>query len=165
MNQIRHFSGGCLRDLLITKLEPTDAEALSRLLSAETGSYLKYFRAFQFSHAAIQAILGEAARDQYWGIHINSELAGMFMLRGLDEGYEVPSYGVYISSPYSGRGLSRLTLDFATSWSLLNDISKMMLSVHADNLPARRVYESSGFIKTGRKSRIGHDIYEKRLFK
>ena len=35
------------------------------------------------------------------------------MLRGFDEGYEIPSYGVWISSKYANKGLAKLTLQYS----------------------------------------------------
>lgn len=85
------------------------------------------------------------------------------MLRGFDEGYSVPSYGVWISENYSNKGLSTFTLQHAISFCKLNSIKKIMLKVHPDNVSAKHIYEKHGFKQTGVDPKIHHLIYHKDL--
>jgi RimJ/RimL family protein N-acetyltransferase len=85
-----------------------------------------------------------------------------FMLRGFDDGFERPSFGVYIAEAFANRGLAKLALQYALVWCRLNHVAAVMLKVHPENHYARRVYEQAGFRFTEVCPRTGHDILEKR---
>ena len=98
---------------------------LVQALSNEKPEYLKYFTPFEFTVESITKIFSRAVKDKYYGIFVNDELAGFYMMRGLDEGFEIPSYGVWISSKFSNKGLSKLTLYHAFSFCSLNNINSI----------------------------------------
>jgi RimJ/RimL family protein N-acetyltransferase len=152
-----------LSDLTIRPLTAADAADLSVLLTRDQADYRQHFQAFDASAESLSRILGSARRDRYWGLRFESTLVGLMMLRGFDEGYEAPSFGVYIAQPWSRKGLGRLALTYAETWCRLSGCSELMLSVHADNGHARREYERAGFRATGEQTSRGHDIMRKRL--
>jgi len=141
------------------------ASTLAKALANEKSDYLKYFTPFEFSLQSITNIFTQMVKDKFFGIFVNEIIVGFYMLRGLDEGYETPSYGVWISSKFSGNGLSKLTLYHAFSFCRINRISKLMLKVHPDNTTAKKLYESLGFEPTGFDKKNGNYIYHKSLFK
>lgn len=147
-----------MQELVISELSPADANSLSHLLTADEEDYGQYFMPFSADPASLEIRLREAEEDRYWGLWFGAELAGFFMLRGFDEGYQRPSFGVYISGKYSNRGLSRLALDFSMGWCRLNGVDSMMLKVHPDNRFARRSYEKAGFRRLEICSKTGHDV-------
>ena len=83
------------------------------------------------------------------------------MLRGFDEGYEIPSYGVWISKKYSAMGLSKLTLQHAVSICKINGIKKLLLKVHPENKRAKMIYENFGFTKESVDPKNNNLIYYK----
>jgi RimJ/RimL family protein N-acetyltransferase len=129
----------------IRELGADHAEALSGMLLASSPDYQQYFIPFSFDVGPIRHLLATASRDRYWGIWWGEELAAFFMLRGLDEGHEIPSFGVSVAERFARRGLLRLSLCFAIAWCRLNAIARLMLKVHPDNTVARREYERFGF--------------------
>lgn len=147
----------------VVALEPADAAELCDLLTRDNAEYRKYFEPFEVGVESVQTLLRCSRRDRYWGIWTDAELIGFFMLRGFDEGYRVPSYGVYIAQSYANKGLSKMALQYALAWCRLNDCEELRLSVHPDNLYARRVYEKAGFQFTGQLSKIGHSVYRHKL--
>ncbi len=88
-------------------------------------------------------------------------LAGFYMLRGFDQGYRVPAYGVWIAPEYKNRGLAALTLAHAFTLCKLNGIKRMLLKVHPRNVKALRLYESMGFVRTGNDPKNGHFVYHR----
>jgi len=134
---------------------------LVQALSNEKSEYLKYFTPFEFTVESITKIFSRAIKDKYYGIFVNEELAGFYMLRGMDEGYEIPSYGVWISSKFSNKGLSKLTLYHAFSFCKLNNLNTLMLKVHPENKVAKVLYESFGFKQTGFDDKNDNYIYHK----
>jgi len=149
----------------IKKLSIQHATALSKALLSEKPKYLRYFTPFDFSIESITDILSKVNKDKYFGLFVNNELVGFYMLRGLDEGYKIPSYGVWISTKYSNKGLSKLTLFHSFSFCKLNNINKLMLKVHPENIIAKKLYESLGFVNTGIDDKNSNYIYHKTLAK
>lgn len=136
---------------------------LSKILAKEKSEYLKYFIPFNFDEETINKMLVKAEHDKYFGVFVNNNIVGFYMLRGFDEGYEIPSYGVWISKKYSGLGLSKLTLQHAISLCKLNRVKKLMLKVHPDNKIAKNIYESFGFKKISIDINNINIIYIKKL--
>jgi len=149
--------------LEIKRLNINNAKELTNLLQSSDKEYSKYFIPFTFDFETISEILSKAKNDQIYGIYVKQNLAGFYMLRGFDEGYSVPSYGVWISEKYANEGLSTFTLQHAISFCKLNSIKKLMLKVHPENLAAKHIYEKYGFIQTGVDPKIHHLIYHKDL--
>jgi len=141
------------------------ASTLAKALENENSDYLKYFTPFEFSLQSITNIFTQMVKDKFFGIFVNEIIVGFYILRGLDEGYDIPSYGVWISSKFSNKGLSKLTLYHAFSFCRINSISKLMLKVHPENTTAKKLYESLGFEQTGFDKKNGNYIYHKSLFK
>ena len=147
----------------IKELSFEHADLLSKALSKEKSEYLKLFTPFEFSVDSIKRILSNAVNDKYFGIYISNELAGLYMLRGFDDGYEIPAYGVWISSEFSNKGLSKLSLYHAFSFCKINKIKILMLKVHPENKVAKELYESLGFVKIGIDKKNDNIIYHKSL--
>jgi len=138
-----------LKDISIRKIGPDLALELSELLQNSDLDYSRYFIPFSFDFKTVKKILTDVNLDLFFGIFVNNKLIGFYMLRGFDEGYDIPSYGVWVSSEFSGRGIARLTLQHAISFCKINNINKLMLKVHPDNLKAKKLYEDFGFISSG----------------
>lgn len=150
-----------LLTLEIKNLTTDHSKELSELLQSADKDYTQYFIPFTFDFETILKILTNAVKDQYYGIFAKNTLVGFYMLRGFDDGYVIPSYGVWIAKDYSSKGISKLTLQHAISFCKINNIKKLILKVHPENIIAKNIYESFGFINDGVDKRIGHLIYYK----
>jgi CMP-N-acetylneuraminic acid synthetase/RimJ/RimL family protein N-acetyltransferase len=147
----------------IDPLEVNDAPELSRLILEDDPSYRTHFAPFPFDEPSILARLVSVVRDRFWAMRIGGILAGFFMLRGFDEGFERPSFGVYIGERYAGLHLASLALHYALAWCAVRDISAVMLKVHPNNTGARGIYESAGFSFEHVCPQTGHHILVKVL--
>lgn len=143
----------------ILPLETKDALRLSALLRAQSPAYVRFFTPFSFDQDTIAAMLAGMDQDVFMGIYWQDELAGFFMLRGWDKGYEAPSYGVLIDEGYSGYGLTRLSLKMVKSICKLRRSPRIMLKVHPDNRIARALFEEARFVQTGVDAASGNLIY------
>ena len=152
-----------LKNVEIKELQPEQVSTLSELILNAPEDYSKYFVPFSFKEDSITKIINDAVNDKFFGIFITDDLAGFYMLRGFDEGYDVPSYGVWISDKYSGLGLSKLTLQHAITFCNLNGIKKIMLKVHPEHTIAKNIYENFGFEQDGFDDENGNYIYHKSL--
>jgi RimJ/RimL family protein N-acetyltransferase len=157
------LNGECLNDLAIAELQPADAPAVRHLIDADRADYRKFFVAFELDVAQLTAVLETARRDRYWGIRADGRLIGFFMLRGFDEGYAAPAFGVYVANSHAARGIGTLALQFAITWCRLNGCEEIMLSVHPDHAAAAHIYKQCGFQSNGELSARGHHIYRKKL--
>jgi RimJ/RimL family protein N-acetyltransferase len=151
------------KNIEIRELQSDNAPTLSALILSAPKDHTKYFTPFSFEEDSIRKIINEAVNDKYFGIFIDDELVGFYMLRGFDEGYEVPSYGVWISEKFSGLGLSKLTLQHAITFCKVNSIKIIMLKVHPENIIAKNIYENFGFKQEGFDERNSNLIYYKSL--
>jgi RimJ/RimL family protein N-acetyltransferase len=151
------------KNVVIKELQSDQASTLSALILNTPKDHTKYFTPFSFEEDSIQNIINNAVNDKYFGILINDELVGFYMLRGFDEGFEVPSYGVWISDKLSGLGLSKLTLQHAITFCKINNIKKIMLKVHPENIIAKSIYETFGFNQEGFDDNNSNLIYYKSL--
>lgn len=147
----------------IKSLLEKDLPDLIDLWTKDPEGYNKHFVPFNMNIDSLKDILSKARRDLFFCVKIDTEIAGFFMLRGFDQGYEIPSYGVWISSKFSNKGLAKLTLQYCISLCRFAKIEKLMLKVHPDNNIALKMYRNFGFIETSIDDKIGHIIMHKDL--
>ena len=138
------------RAITIRQLRADDAHALGELLEElRTDPASAHFHPHPFTHDAARRIAGRDGirRDTYFGaFEDDGNLTGYGMLRGWDEGYEVPSFGVAVGVAHRGSGLGRRLLRHAIAIARRRGAPSVMLKVHPANPNARRLYESEGFI-------------------
>ncbi len=112
----------------------------------------RYFHPFPLSRESAYAIAWTSHKDRYYVVSVSSRVRGLCMLRGWDEGYSIPSYGVLLDRRIQGYGLGRSVTKFAISEAKRLGCERLRLSVHASHLAARRLYEVLGFVETERRS-------------
>lgn len=151
------------KELSIRRLKPSDARAVARAAAACAPGYMRFYSTFSFAEASLRPAIARADKDRYWGIFAGKTFAGYFMLRGLDAGYAVPAYGVFIPDAFSGLGLSRLALQYAVCWCRMRGIKEVMLKCHPTNTKALGVYRAFGFTPQGPDARTGDVVFHKQL--
>ncbi|MCC6503462.1 MAG: GNAT family N-acetyltransferase [Deltaproteobacteria bacterium] len=128
-----------LREEHVEQLE-TFFEAINNL------SYVDDFSPHPFDSSNAERICKYHGRDKYCAILLNGEtIIGYGLLRGWDEGYEVPAIGLCILETYHGKGLGKLLLDFLETASRLEGASEVMLKVKKNNVAASSLYQKQGF--------------------
>ncbi len=137
----------------------SDAPALSALLRSQSPDYVRFFTPFRFEQEQIARLLSERRRDVWIGFSWQGSLIGFFLLRGWDEGYDVPAYGVLIDEKFSGHGFGRLSLMMAKSIGKLRRARRLMLKVHPQNHAARILFERASFARAGIDSETGQFLY------
>lgn len=132
-------------------LHSSDAQNLSNILLNSSSEYVKYFHPFDFQILSIHKIIDSAINDKFFGIELkdnilaNSKLIGFYMLRGMDEGYTDPMYGVFIDQQWQGKGIAKLSLYHAECFCKINLYKRILLKVHHNNDRAQKLYKSIGF--------------------
>jgi len=135
--------------LSIRPIGPEDAEQLGELFAGlVAGPEALQFHPHPFTtqEASRIATGGAGRNDLYYAAFLGDRLVGYGMLRGWDEGYSVPSFGVAVAATYRGRGIGRGLLRYAIEYARKRGAGTMMLKVHLDNPSARHLYESEGFV-------------------
>jgi hypothetical protein len=145
-------------DFTIRPLRAEDAGMVSGLLRAQPAEYARFFYAFGSGEDEIARILGGRKRDVYSGMFWRGELAGFFMLRGWDAGYEVPSFGVLVGVKWRGRAFMRISLDVAKLICRLSGAPRLMAKIHPENVSPRGA-RRLGLVQTGVEAETGNVIY------
>jgi ribosomal protein S18 acetylase RimI-like enzyme len=85
-------------------------------------------------------------RDGYFLAWFAGRIVAYWMLRGWDEGYAVPSFGVAVHPLARGLRLGAAALEHAISVSRERGAEKLRLTVYRSNARALRVYRRFGFV-------------------
>lgn len=146
-------------NLSIRPLGIDDAAALSSFLQSQATGYARFFRPFSFDFNTITDVLANGRQDVLMGMYWQEQMVGFFMLRGWDEGYDVPAFGILIDESYRGYGLEMLSLETAKIICRLRGASRMMIKMHPDNISAKGVARKTGFVQSGIDAESGNLIY------
>lgn len=109
-----------------------------------------FFRPFLLNENTAQELLGPTRRDLFFVMEENGRFLVFSMLRGKDEGYDVPSFGIFVDWEHQMRGLGRRMSEWTFRWADQMGASKTRLTVYEENIQARTLYERMGFIETER---------------
>lgn len=86
-----------------------------------------------------------SGKDLYYVLVEGNKVLGYGMLRGWDEGYEVPSLGIAIHPSVRRMGLGELLIHFLHATARRRGASKIRLKVYPDNTAAVTLYKRFGY--------------------
>lgn len=130
---------------------PTDCGELAAFFEAigSDETLVAFFHPHPFTREQAEWVCARDSglRDLYFVANEDDspDIVGYAMLRGWDEGYEVPAFGVCVRPDKQGRRLGRMLLEHAVDAAKAAGAARVMLKVHRDNASARRLYQSAGF--------------------
>ena len=135
--------------LNIRRIEPDHLEGLADFFAklVESGSN-KTFHPHPFDQKTAKeiALRSNHTQDLYYVMDLGfDKVIGYGMLRGWDEGYDIPSLGIAIHPDYRGMKLALMFMDFLHTASRLRGSTKIMLSVYRHNTVAKTLYEKLGY--------------------
>jgi ribosomal protein S18 acetylase RimI-like enzyme len=84
--------------------------------------------------------------DLYIGLWVEKKLVGYGLLRGWDEGYLIPSLGIYLSEKVRSKGIGSKFLSNLHEMALTKGAKKVMLKVLQENGQAKKMYEKAGYV-------------------
>jgi hypothetical protein len=143
------------KSFVIRSLEPKDADIISAFMKSQSPEYLNFFYAFGSDESEITEMLSAAKLDAFYGVFWQEKMVGIFMLRGWDAGFEIPSFGVLIDEKHRGYSFLSLTVDAAKLICRLSGIRQYMVKIHPDNVPLKNVHRM-GFYTTGVEESTGN---------
>jgi ribosomal-protein-alanine N-acetyltransferase len=131
----------------ITQLCPTHASSLARFFSA-----LREFGADEFFHphsllpSAATEVASYIGKDLYFVMLDGGEVIAYGMLRGWDEGYEIPSLGIAVAPDSIGQGVGRTMMFFLHLAARRAKAKEVRLRVDSKNTRAIGLYRSLGYV-------------------
>jgi ribosomal protein S18 acetylase RimI-like enzyme len=137
-------------DIAVIRLGVDHASSLGRffaLLAADQRA-ASVFHPHPFTPEQAKLIAEYSGHDCYAGVLAGDDIVAYGMLRGWDEGYEIPSLGVAVASGHRGLGLGRLMMDYLHSVARLRGAPSIMLKVYKNNEPAAQLYRQMGYEMT-----------------
>jgi ribosomal-protein-alanine N-acetyltransferase len=103
------------------------------------------FDPFPLTAAEAERVALQPRRDAYFVASSKGELVAMSMLRGFDEGFEVPSFGIFVDHLHHGEGIGRRLTAWTVDEAGRRGYPAVRLSVYASNAGALHLYRSLGF--------------------
>ena len=104
--------------------------------------YIDLFSPHPFNQDSAARICGYQGRDFYAAVVLDKkEMIGYGMLRGWDDGYQIPSLGLCILEEYQGLGLGEVLLYYLEANASLNNATQVMLKVKKYNEKALKMYQ------------------------
>ncbi|MEM6885662.1 MAG: GNAT family N-acetyltransferase [Verrucomicrobiota bacterium] len=140
-----------------------DAGVIWQWLTQDSDGYRNHFSGFPDSVEEIKRQLEAVNKDQYWVVESGGAHAGILMARGMDAGFVIPAFGVYIAEAFAGKGLGTRALEYVVQWARDTRKPAIMLTVADENERARHIYEKFGFRFKGERSEKGQRIYRLEL--
>ena len=110
-----------------------------------TGEDNKLFHPHPFTKEFAAHLSSYSGRDYYALAFCAKDVVGYAMLRGWDEGYAVPTVGLYICRKYRGRKFALPLLRQLRLEALQRGAVEMMAKVAVENIRSMRAFISAGF--------------------
>ncbi|MFI4989752.1 MAG: GNAT family N-acetyltransferase [Solirubrobacterales bacterium] len=138
--------GGPPDELGFVPIEARHLDALTELFRRNRDSAVgRTFDPFELSPEHATRIALEPRKDRYYAATHGVLLLAMSMLRGYEEGFVVPSFGVFVDARHQGEGIGRRLTKWTIEQAHLQGSPAVRLSVYSDNPRAHGLYESLGF--------------------
>ena len=137
---------------MIQIIQACDYEDLVQFFEENNKSEItRHFHPFPLTQKTVFDIVYINHLDRYYIAIRNEHIVGFCMLRGWEEGYEIPSFGAFVDYKYHGQGIGRALTEFAIAEAVRLGCPKVRLSVYASNVRALSLYRSLGFEEVSRK--------------
>jgi len=118
---------------------------LAFLKTLEATNDVENFHPHPFTNDAVEKITQSPTNDLYYILVEGEDVLGYGMLRGWDEGYEIPSLGIAIHPQARGTGLGKFLMQFLSAAAKRKGATKVRLRVRSGNIRAVKLYEGLGY--------------------
>jgi ribosomal protein S18 acetylase RimI-like enzyme len=124
-------------------------EPLARFFESLGDADTRFFHPHPFTAEQARTLCREQRKDLYFVLVEGPTVLGYAMLRGWDEGYEIPSLGIIVGPQARGQRLGRLMMDLLHASAARQGAKRIRLKVYPDNLPAVKLYQACGYDLSG----------------
>ncbi len=136
----------------IREVTEEDAFSLAQFFEDNnTPEVTRQFSPFPLTAETASRIARDRRRDRYYIGLDRGKIVALAMLRGWDEGFEIPSFGICVDRRYRRRGIGRAMTQFSIAAARALGATSIRLSVYASNARAIGLYEGLGFHETERR--------------
>lgn len=104
------------------------------------------FHPHPFDSREARRICAHAGKDLYFALDVSGEFLGYGILRGWDEGYAIPSLGIYVAPSLRGSGAARALMQHLHLAARLAGAPSIRLRVYPENAAAVTLYRSLGYV-------------------
>ena len=127
-------------------LRPGREQALARFIAdlAAAGDDT-FFHPHAGDVASLRVIAEQPGKDLYLVFVAGEDVCAYGLLRGWNEGYEVPSLGIAVHPTFRATGLGRLVMEYLEAMARHRGAPAIRLRVHRDNTRAIAMYERRGY--------------------
>jgi glycosyltransferase involved in cell wall biosynthesis/ribosomal protein S18 acetylase RimI-like enzyme len=128
------------------RLTDDDVDDLAALFEAnDLPAITETFDPFPLTRESAEDLLRRHRLDRFYGAFVDGKLSAFSMLRGWDEGYEVPSFGIFVDADSHGRGIGAALTRWTVEAARAAGAPRVRLSVYGRNERALSLYERIGF--------------------
>ena len=106
----------------------------------------RWFHPHSLTASEAQQVCCYSGWDLYLGAFLGAEMVGYALLRGWDEGFSVPTFGVAVIPEQRGQGVGDALASAAIDLARAKDAEEVLLHVNPSNRLATRWYERLGFL-------------------
>jgi len=132
--------------LEVVRLAPEWQEGLQQFFQdLKAGGDDVFFSPHPADAESIRRIAAHDGKDLYYLLVEQGKVLGYGMLRGWDEGYQIPSLGLAIHQSARGQGLGKMLMDILHRLASRRGANKVRLRVLANNEKALNLYKSLGY--------------------
>ena len=116
---------------------------------------IKYFRPHPLTEEEARKKCNYNGKDAYYVCLQRGKAIAYCMLRGWDQGNDIPRLGVAVHPDFRGKGLGELCVRFLHIAARLKGASKVSLTVHHENTKAIKLYSKLGYtLKQGEPEQL-----------
>jgi|APSaa5957512622_1039677.scaffolds.fasta_scaffold175441_1 GNAT superfamily N-acetyltransferase len=138
-------------DIKLKLIDCDDFNILSILFSENNVPVVtNNFLPFSLTQATAKWIACDPHQDRFYICILDGKAVGFSMLRGWEEGYSVPSFGMFVDHQFQGRGIGKVLMNLTIEEARKLGCFQVRLSVYANNLVACKIYHYAGFIEIER---------------
>lgn len=135
-------------DLAYRRLAPRHAHELVAFLGRlAAGGDARVFHPHPFTSEAVAALAAPGHRDEYVVVTAGRQgpVVAYGMLRGWEEGFQVPSLGIAVDRQWRGLGLGRRLVSHLHALAASREAPAVRLTVYRANAAAVALYRSCGY--------------------
>ena len=112
-----------------------------------------FFHPHPMTEEVAARICSYEGRDLYYVACTGGSVLAYGLLRGWDEGFDVPSLGIAIHPEARGRGLARPFMAFLHAAAKFRGATKVRLTVYGENRRAVELYRRLGYVFQAKNDR------------
>jgi ribosomal protein S18 acetylase RimI-like enzyme len=104
-----------------------------------------HFHPHPFTDATAKMLAEYSGSDLYYLLVDGGQVLAYGLLRGWDQGYEIPSLGIAVHPEARGRKLGELMMHFLHTAARRKGARQVRLKVYSENVSARSLYVKLGY--------------------